>query len=115
MENDEFRTIVCKDAFNEDHTETSQSVLVSDEQGLNGSLLCKVEESPEPTTLHVESRADVCEDYGTGLEVAFGMSDESLKLAVKVTISLLTMSRDPGIDCTLLSIRMFKNLLLKCT
>ncbi len=91
MENYEFHSIICKDAFNEDHTEASQSVLVSDEQGLNNSLLCKVEESSEAATLHVEPRADVCEDQGTCLEVLPAMIGECLELTVQVTIGLLAM------------------------
>jgi hypothetical protein len=41
------------------------------------------------------------------------MCDERLELAAEVTIGLLTMSRNPGIDSTLFLVRIVKDLSLK--
>ncbi len=73
MENDESHTVICQDVFNEVHAKASKTVLMGDEQGFNDSLLCNVEESSEPSTLHVEARANVCEDQRPSLEMALAM------------------------------------------
>jgi len=110
MENDESHTVICQDVFNEVHTKSCKPVPVGDKECINDSLLCKVEKSSESSTLHVQSRTYVSEDLRTSLKVPPAISGEGLELAVKVTISLLTMPRYPSIDSTPFLIRMLKDL-----
>ena len=95
-----FHTIIFEDAFKQIHTKTSQSVSVGDEESIDCSLLCKSKEPPEPSTFHVQPRADISEDQRWGLEVLPAMTGERLKLSIKVAIGFLTMSRNQRIDST---------------
>ena len=91
QQDDQFHTMVLENAFNKVHPETSKPVPVGDEESVNDTPLCEVEESSDPPTSHVQSRTDVCEDQGTGLEESPAVSGECPELPVQVTIGLLAV------------------------
>ena len=97
---DDCDPIVTEESFYELGPESCQSVPVSDEECVEDPSLSHGEESSESTTPHVESGANVREDHWARAKPSSTLRGEGLELPDEVTIGLLSVTGDPGIDRT---------------
>jgi len=92
IEDHESDTVVIEDTFQKVKSETGESVLVSDEESVDGPRLGKSEKFCKSPSSHIESRTDIREDQRTRLESSPAHLCKSFELSVKVAIILLTMT-----------------------
>jgi hypothetical protein len=73
---------------------------VGDEEGVDAPRLGNTKESDESTSVHVETRAYICEDNRVCPKLPSARSSEGLELTVQVAIAHLPVAGYSGVHST---------------